>query len=59
LIKFVIQAFGQRKTIKAWVEDDRCCVSYVTLLHRINTGWNPEKAIITTPSRKNRAKNNV
>ncbi len=45
-----LTAFGETKTIAAWVEDSRCCVGYTTLHSRINfLGWDNEKAI-TTPS---------
>ena len=46
----IIEAFGESKILKAWSEDKRCAVKYITLFYRIKAGWNPEEAI-STPKR--------
>jgi len=46
----ILEAFGESKTIAAWVEDMRCQVQYKTLLYRsTQSNWDAERAI-TTPS---------
>jgi len=44
-----ITAFGERRSVSVWAEDERCSIDYVTLLQRVERGWSPEDAI-TTPS---------
>lgn len=41
----MIAAFGETKCMAAWVDDDRCTVSYGCLKRRIRRGMNPELAI--------------
>ncbi len=50
---FLLTAFGETKSYCQWAKDPRCVVSRVCLRHRIESGWNPEKAI-TTPILKSR-----
>jgi hypothetical protein len=52
-----IEAFGETKHIIEWAHDERCKVSKTCLEYRINTGWEPEKAITQQPER--RAKKNI
>jgi len=40
-----IEAFGQRKSMAEWAEDERCAVQYHTLVRRIKRGWSVEDAI--------------
>jgi hypothetical protein len=40
-------AFGERKTIRAWSFDDRCVVTYNHLLRRLSHGVAAETAIVT------------
>ncbi|MBS1712776.1 MAG: hypothetical protein JST30_00415 [Armatimonadetes bacterium] len=42
------KAFGERKRLTAWTQDDRCTVSRDLLAQRLRTGWEPERAV-TTP----------
>lgn len=44
-----IPAFGEMRTPIHWSEDDRCKVSYHTLLKRLAAGW-PVEIAIATPS---------
>jgi hypothetical protein len=44
-----VEAFGERKALSVWAEDERCGVSYWTLKRRIREGWPPEEAV-TTPT---------
>lgn len=41
-----IEAFGEKKTLAQWCDDDRCAVSYQILRYRIQTGVPPELAIL-------------
>lgn len=43
----IYEAFGERKGIVDWSEDERCVVRKGTLVRRIQRGWETEKAIIT------------
>lgn len=43
----LIGAFGEQKLCSEWANDSRCVVAYSTLYRRLNSGWNPEKAITT------------
>ena len=45
----VIEAFGEKKAIAEWLQDERCKVKAKLLQERIRTGWHGELAI-TTPS---------
>lgn len=42
-----LEAFGERKTIVEWSEDNRCVPNYSALRRRITLGWESEKAIST------------
>lgn len=47
-----VTAFGERKSIRDWVKDDRCNINSVTTLgYRLGVGWPAERAI-TTPSER-------
>lgn len=49
-----VEAFGEKKLMCEWAEDERCKVCYATLARRMDVfKWPPEKAI-ATPSRKSR-----
>ena len=41
-----ITAFGVTKCLSAWIEDQRCKVSWSGLKLRIKNGWRPELAIL-------------
>ena len=41
----IVAAFGERKSVIAWSEDERCTVGYSGLKDRLNMGWDAEKAI--------------
>lgn len=41
----IIEAFGERKCIAAWVKDPRCVVSFNTISGRIKRKCNPEQSI--------------
>lgn len=43
-----ISAFGERKCLTAWLEDERCLVKLDSLRDRLKKGWDGEK-ILTTP----------
>lgn len=48
----LITIFGETKSMKEWSMDARCCVSYQTLLNRINTlVWDAERAV-TWPAKR-------
>lgn len=42
-----LHAFGESKTLRAWVEDTRCVVGLSTLGKRIRAGMEPELALVT------------
>lgn len=42
-----IEAFGERKTLAQWSRDKRCRVCVDTLATRLNSGMNPEAALLT------------
>lgn len=44
-----VEAFGESKTLRAWVDDPRCVVVLSTLGKRIKVGMEPELAIVTPP----------
>lgn len=44
-----LHAFGESKTLRAWVEDARCVVGLSTLGKRIKAGMEPELALVTPP----------
>lgn len=46
-----IEAFGERKPLAAWARDKRCVATRLSLRHRLEIGWDAEKAI-TTPTAK-------
>jgi len=39
------EAFGEKKAIREWAEDDRCAVPIYKLRRRLRKGWSPEEAI--------------
>lgn len=41
----MVDAFGERKSLMEWAEDDRCKMSYHALRMRLKAGWPPERAI--------------
>lgn len=43
---FLVEAWGENKTVAEWVEDSRCEVSYFVLYERIRKGVQPEAAIL-------------
>jgi hypothetical protein len=43
----LLSAFGETKSMTAWVEDARCMTTYSTLRSRIRSGWDHEQAITT------------
>jgi hypothetical protein len=45
--RLVITAFGETKSVQAWVNDPRAAFrhSYSILVDRLNRGWEPERAI--------------
>lgn len=47
----IVEAFGERKSIKEWSRDRRCAVSYNGLLHRIKMGMPAESAVIEKPKK--------
>lgn len=42
-----LHAFGESKTLRAWVDDPRCVVGLSTLAKRIKAGMEPELALVT------------
>jgi len=42
-----VDAFGESKTLRAWVDDPRCVVGLSTLAKRIRAGTEPELALLT------------
>lgn len=44
-----ISAFGETKTLSEWSRDPRCRATYQTLAYRIRAGWEPKRAITTSP----------
>ena len=44
-----LNAFGERKSLADWAEDDRCVVERKTLWRRLKDGWNVEDAIARVP----------
>ena len=50
----VVEAFGESKPLGAWLEDQRCAVSYSTVWLRISRGWTAEQALTTPSSRPGR-----
>lgn len=49
-------AFGEARTRLHWSKDSRCVVAYKTLLRRLQSGWNAERAL-TTPAAEAPQKN--
>ena len=45
-----LTAFGERKTMQQWTEDERCAVDYATIWARVGRGWSHERAI-TEPTK--------
>jgi hypothetical protein len=41
----LITAFGETKTLAAWVEDDRCSITHATIIDRLKKGMSAETAI--------------
>jgi hypothetical protein len=46
----LIEAFGETKTMLAWVADERCQISYDALKWQLRKGVAPEKAIVSPPA---------
>lgn len=52
-LRWIVNAFGESKTIGQWIADSRCKVDKESSLRmRISRGWNPEVAIQTPNNRK-------
>lgn len=49
-----LEAFGERKTMKQWSEDERCVVNYAALKKRVSSYMWSDISAITTPSRKSK-----
>lgn len=49
-----LEAFGESKTLREWVEDPRCQVPYLRLRTRLKKNWSLEDAIATVPAVGNR-----
>lgn len=47
-----LEAFGERKRVREWVDDPRCVVDYFTLYRRLRYGWSPEIALTTLKLRR-------
>jgi hypothetical protein len=45
----VFEAFGERKTVAQWARDSRCAAGYTTLMTRIKSGWDSERALTVAP----------
>ena len=45
-----VNAFGERKPITEWSQDERCVVNKVTIRYRLSKGWSAETAISTPPN---------
>ena len=45
-----VLAFGESKSLREWLEDERCVVPFETLKHRIKKGWEPEFAMTSPPA---------
>lgn len=43
----LVEAFGEIKPAWAWIEDSRCVATPQAFYHRIQRGWDPEKALTT------------
>lgn len=42
----LVEAWGETKTLREWIEDGRCVVGYSTAFTRIKKyGWSPERAL--------------
>ena len=50
--RVLIIAFGDRKILTEWAEDERCKVKLRTLEKRLERGWNVEKAIAEPPQKR-------
>lgn len=50
--RYGVTAFGETKTVTEWARDKRCSVSRCTIRRRIESGLDPESAIITPKNRK-------
>ena len=44
-ISRIITAYGESKCVGEWAHDKRCAIKYMTLIKRIQNGWDPEMAI--------------
>ncbi len=49
-----LTAFGETRSLMAWLQDPRCCVTGKCLQARMRAGWDAERAL-TTPSRGTRS----
>ena len=45
----LLTAFGETKTVAAWLEDSRCLVHWRTLYRRVEQGWPGEVALTKPP----------
>ena len=50
----LLEAFGERKTLRQWAEDPRCQVPYLRLRTRLKRNWALENAIAVVPAVGNR-----
>lgn len=51
--KITLTAFGETKTLREWLRDERCRVNSVSsLCYRIGAGWTPEEVINQPSERK-------
>lgn len=59
-IKQTVTIFGETKTVHDWIKDERCILDNVTtLIYRLGSGWNPEKAISHPSERKPKSSNKI
>jgi hypothetical protein len=50
----LIEAFGEKKTLRDWAADSRCQVPYLRLRTRLKKNWTLEDAITVVPAAGNR-----
>jgi hypothetical protein len=46
----LVEAFGEKKTLREWASDPRCQVPYLRLRTRLRKNWSLEDAITTIPA---------
>lgn len=49
-----VVAWGERKSLFDWTQDDRCKVDYATLKRRLFQGWLPERALTLSVQKKSK-----